>query len=170
MPASRIRRTLEVTANAAIIILALVVLGNLLWARLGPKTERFAPAVGTEISLKGVTWKENGTTLLLVLQEGCRYCEESAAFYRRLYDQRSQRSIPRIIAVMPGDREKSLHYLSERGVLVDDVLSESLHDLKVSATPTLLLIDHFGRVTDVWVGKLDQAQENKVIQRVFETH
>ncbi|MDQ1640451.1 MAG: Redoxin [Pyrinomonadaceae bacterium] len=118
--------------------------------------------------LTDVNWGENGTTLLMVLQKGCRYCEGSAAFYRKLYDQRGQRPLPRILAVMPGDKSESLSYLSEHGVAVDDVVSKNLSEVKVSATPTLLLIDRSGRIADVWVGKLKEADERRVIQRIFD--
>jgi hypothetical protein len=167
MAAISFRRGLEVATNIAIIVLAAVIVGNVLSSRLKPRQAPLAPPIGTLMSLTGVKWEENGSTLLMVLQKGCRYCEESASFYRKVYDQRAQRSQPRILAVVPGEKTETLRYLSERGVSVDDVVSSSLSDIKISATPTLVLIDHLGRVKNAWVGKLNENQEKEVLQQVL---
>lgn len=163
------RRSLETTTNVAIIVLAIFVIGNFLLGRIKPREDNPAPLVGAKVDLKGAKWEENSSTLLLVLQKGCRYCEESAAFYHRLYDERAQRSKPKIIAVIPGDKTESSHYLLERDILVDDVISTPLSAIKVSATPTLLLVDRSGRVSNVWVGKLNESKEREVIRQAFDS-
>jgi thioredoxin-related protein len=162
------RRSLEISANLAILVVAIIIVGNFLWARSKPKQDLQSPKVGTKVSVPGIKW-DDGTTLVLVLQKGCRYCEESAAFYRRLHDQRSG-SQPRMLAVVPGDKTEVARYLSEQGVVVDEIVNASLSVVKVSATPTLLLIDRAGIVTSVWVGKLDSSQETEVAQRMFSSH
>ena len=169
IPSIKLRRGLEVATNIAIIVLTVVIVGNLLQAKLRSKKDLSAPTVGTQMSLTGIKWEENGSTLLMVLQKGCRYCEESASFYRRLRDQRSG-SQPRMLAVVPGDKTDVARYLSERGVLVDDIINVSLSDINVSATPTLFLVDRSGKVRDVWVGKLDQRKEAEVAQRILDSH
>src|SRR5712691_2254173 len=118
LPTTRLRRSLEVAANVAILIVAVIVIARLLAATRTPKAKPLAPAIGAKLSLTGVKWEENGRTLLLVLQKGCRYCEESAGFYHRLYDQRAGRTEPRIMAVVPGERADTVSYLSDHGVLV----------------------------------------------------
>jgi hypothetical protein len=64
--------------------------------------------------------------------------------------------------------EEATQYLSEIDVAVDDILNLSLADIKVTATPTLLLVDSSGKVKEVWVGKLNPAREKEVIDRLFE--
>ena len=127
-----------------------------------------APTVGAKLSLSGIKW-EDGTALVLALQKGCRYCEESAAFYRRLHDQRSG-SQPRMLALIPGEKTDIARYLSEQGVAVDDIVNAPLSDINVSLTPTLLLVDRSGRVSAVWVGKLDARRETEVTQRILDSH
>lgn len=165
----RVRRIVEIAANIAIVIVAIVIIGNFLWPRLRSKQKPSAPAVGSTVSLSGVDWQENGNTLVMVLQKGCRFCEESAPFYHRLHDQRSGLQ-PRLVAVIPGDKAETGRYLSDHGVLADDVINTSLEDIKVDATPTLLLVDQLGRVKSAWVGKLDESREKEVMQKAFETH
>lgn len=79
-------------------------------------------------------------------------------------------SEPRMIAVVPGDKTEVAEYLEKLGVLVDGIVNVSLSDIHVSATPTVFLVDRSGRVSNVWVGKLDVSRENEVIQRVSNSH
>lgn len=165
---TKTRRFLEIAANLAILVVAIIIVGNLIWSRWKPKQQLEAPKVGSKVLLPGIKW-DDGNTLVMVLQKGCRYCEESAAFYRKLRDQRSG-SQPRMLAVVPGDKTDIGRYLSEQGVIVDDIIDVSLSDIHVSLTPTLLLVDRSGSVRDVWVGKLDAGKETEVAQRIFESH
>jgi hypothetical protein len=163
-----LRRFLEVAANLGIVIVAVILIGNFVASKWRPKRDSEKLTIGSKVSLSGVKW-EDGTTLVLALQRGCRYCDDSAPFYRRLWQQRS-RSEPRMIAVVPGDKVEVAKYLEKLGVLVDGIVNVSLSDIDVSATPTLLLVDRSGRVSNVWVGKLDASRENEVMERVFNTH
>jgi hypothetical protein len=165
----RVRRFVEIAANIAIVLVAIVIVGNLLWPRLHSRQSLSAPPVGSTFSLPGVDWKKNGNTLVMVLQEGCKYCEERAPFYHRLHDQRSG-SQPRMVAVIPGEKAETVRYLTDHGVLADDVINTSLDDVKVAATPTLLLVDQSGYVKSAWVGKLDESREKEVIQRALNLH
>jgi len=161
-----LRRFLEVAANIGIITVAIILIGNFVASKWRPKRDSEPLTIGSKISLPGVKW-ENETTL--VLQRGCRYCDESAPFYRRLWQQRSG-SEPRMIAVMPDDKIEVTKYLEKLGVLVDGIVNVSLSEVRVTATPTLFLVDRSGKVTNVWIGKLDSDKENEVIQRVFNSH
>ena len=160
-----LRRILEVSANLGIVIVALIIVGNFVASKWRTKRNVDTLTIGSKVSLSGVKW-EDGSTLVLALQRGCRYCDESAPFYRRLWQQRSG-SDPRMIAVVPGDKAEVGKYLNELGVVVDGVVNASLSDIHISATPTLVLVDRSGRVSNVWVGKLDSNRENEVIQRAF---
>jgi hypothetical protein len=75
-----------------------------------------------------------------------------------------------MVAVIPGEKAETVRYLTDHGVLADDVINTSLDDVKVAATPTLLLIDQSGYVKSAWVGKLDESREKEVVQRAFEPH
>ena len=163
-----LRRVLEISANLGIVIVALIIVGNFVASKWRTKRETDTLTTGSQVSLSGVKW-EDGSTLVLALQRGCRYCNESAPFYRRLWQQRSG-SEPRMIAVVPGDKVEVGKYLNELGVAVDGVVNASLSDIHVSATPTLVLVDRSGRVSNIWVGKLDSNRENEVIQRAFNSH
>jgi hypothetical protein len=158
------RRMLEIAANVAILVVAIIIVRNFVLSKWLRPQQLEAPTIGTKISFPGSKWEE-GTTLVMALQKGCRYCEESSSFYRRLREQRAG-VLPRMVAVVPGNKTEIASYLSHQGIIVDDIVNASLSDIKVSYTPTLLLVDRSGSVTDVWIGKLDARKESEVIQRV----
>jgi len=58
--------------------------------------------VGNKLAISGIDWSQSQQTLLLVLQKGCRYCEESVPFYQRLTKEISSQPKTRLIALLPG--------------------------------------------------------------------
>jgi hypothetical protein len=54
---------------------------------------------GTKVNLPGVDWAQNEQPLLLVLDEKCRFCTESAPFYQRLIQAISTNSKLRLVSV-----------------------------------------------------------------------
>jgi hypothetical protein len=51
-------------------------------------------------------------------------------------------------------------------VTIDGVFSQPLDSLKVTGTPTLLLLDSNGRVARAWVGQLTPQGEEELIAAV----
>lgn len=165
---SGLTRKLEVGANIAIILVALL-LGAVLVKRflLAPSPQPIREiSAGTKVTLPGVDWGRNGKTLLLVLQKGCHFCSESAPFYQQLVRETSGRPDLAVMAVLPQATDEAKQYLGELNVPVQDVRQAALGSLGVSGTPTLLLIDNQGAVLQAWVGKLPAEQENEVLRKV----
>ena len=84
----------EVIANVLIVVVAVLCL-FLLWQKYfrtqppSQTTESNRPApkvpvVGSKVSAVDVDWSKNKKNVLLVLQVGCRFCTESADFYKTL--------------------------------------------------------------------------------------
>jgi hypothetical protein len=119
--------------------------------------------VGSTVPVPNVNWAENKQTLLLVLRNGCHFCTDSAAFYQRLVSERGVQAKTKLVAVLPGTVEDSRRYLDGLGVLITEVRQEGLGALRVSGTPTLLLINEDGTVTKSWVGELSTRKEEEVI-------
>ena len=164
-------RRLEVAANVAIIVVAVLVCvvlvrTYLLGGSAKPQQQSPAPAVGSKVSVSGVDWGKNGRTLVLVLQKGCHFCSESAPFYQRLVRDTAGREGLRLIAVLPQQVEEGRQYLNDLGVSIDEVRQASPSDLGVRGTPTLLLVDGSSTVTDSWVGKLPPDKEEEVLHRL----
>lgn len=161
-------RKLEVAAYCAIIVLCAVACATLIKKFiLSPSAvspERPA-IIGTTLPLNH-DWTQSDKTLLFVLSETCRFCDESAPFYRQLITQFSGRQNVQFVAVFPQKIESAKKHLSQLGVSIAEVKQASPSSLGLSATPTLILVDTSGKVIDSWVGKLSPDDESKVIARI----
>jgi thiol-disulfide isomerase/thioredoxin len=178
-------KKLEVLANIAVIITSLVLCSVLVKkyffssakpgapAEAGPAVQPAANAsrrpsiqAGTKISLPGIDWSKSTRTVVLALSTTCHFCSESGPFYQKLQQQKP--NSVRLVAVLPQPVEDSRNYLSKLGVSGADVVQSSLASVGVSGTPTLLLIDNQGSVTDSWVGKLSESEAARVIAQLRE--
>lgn len=122
--------------------------------------------IGRDIALSGVDFQKNQRTLVLALQTTCRFCTESGPFYQKLVQERARFGRTKFVAVLPQSAEESRTYLSNLGVAVDHVVQGSLRDIGVNGTPTLLLVNSAGIVTEAWSRKLPPAGEEAVLARL----
>jgi hypothetical protein len=56
--------------------------------------------------------------------------------------------------------------LNKLGLTGLEIRSASLDSIHVRGTPTLILVNDKGEVTDQWVGKLAADREDEVIQKI----
>ena len=168
----KILQRVELATNLAIIITALllctVLVKKYLLSPAPSVADNVVPAkksvqVGEKLSIQGVDWEKNGQTLILALSTTCHYCSESAPFYQQLIQKRGG---VRVVAVVPQNIDAGRQYLQKLGVHVDEVKQLTLESIKVRGTPTLLLVNGNGVVTNEWAGKLPAEQEAEVIQRL----
>jgi hypothetical protein len=167
-------KKIETTANVAIILVALVV-GAVLVKRHfltsqsrteQPQSSTRGPVPGARTSLDEVDWTKSKQTLLLALSKGCRFCTESAPFYRRLASETYGRSDLRLIAVFPRETfSEAKDYLDELGVSLSDIRHAPLDAIGARGTPTLVLVDSGGTVIDSWTGRLTEEKESELLSR-----
>jgi thioredoxin-related protein len=165
-------KRVELTANIAIIVLALV-LGVVFVKRFAFKsevvTQGTAPETalrGQKISLPSMDWSQSPRHLVLVLQKGCHFCSESASFYQRLIPAVAKHSDMQLVAALPQSVSESKQYLNDLGVSINEVRQADLSSIGVRGTPTLLLVDRNGVVTDLWIGKLPPEKEQEVLSHL----
>jgi len=166
------KKILETAVNVATLITCtaiLVTLGQGLWARahrpqpIQPFHEGDRLPVFNGLELDGAD-----RTLVMVLRHDCRYCAESLPFYQSLSTRGAthEGKIKRQIAILTGDDpETARHYVSANRLNVSMVVSipeKQRQDLKVTGTPTLMLVDRAGVIRRLWIGKLDAAGEQEV--------
>lgn len=161
---------IETTANVATIIVAVLLTAVVVKTYVFPNAvARSIPAVSAPEVVKGksvdgralgVDWKRNNRTLVLAISTTCHYCKDSIPFYQKLGAAGAD---VKMVAVLPQPVTESQQYLNGAGVHVDDVRQVPLNTLGVRGTPTLLLVNDVGVVTDVWVGKLQPDQEAQVL-------
>lgn len=170
MSEAAIRRW-ELAAYGVVIVVALIPGSTAIEQRL-MRSACPAPARTTTMAkaapfgIPGVDWKANENTLLLALSTTCRYCEESAGFYRTLLANRDLTSKVHIVAVFPQPVGDSERFLVSHGLSGLQAKQAMLWQMGVSATPTAMLIDASGNIVESWVGKLKPAQEAALIARL----
>jgi hypothetical protein len=164
---NKLKQSVEFLANVAIIVVVIAICTVLVkqYFFTSPAPTPRQPVIGSKLELPGADLASTDKTLLLVLHKGCRYCAESAPFYQKLAQEVSQGRQTRLVAVLPEDLDVGRHYVSELGVPGMDVKQAALDSLSVGGTPTLILVNR-GTVSDVWVGKLDAAEEAQVLSKL----
>lgn len=162
---------MELIANILIIVVAVligvVVVQKYFFGKTTASNQsaRAHPIIGSKINLPDINWSNQPKTLILALNKGCRFCTESAPFYKRLVENTQHKNI-KLIAVFPSHIEKSIKHLNELGLTNLEVKSSPLDNLQVSGTPTLILTNDKGEVTDYWIGKLPPDKEADVLNKL----
>jgi thiol-disulfide isomerase/thioredoxin len=170
---NKLKKRINLAANLTI-ILVLVVIGivfaknYLLSAPSTHPSRDYRVPAGQRVSLPGIDWGNNGQTVLLVLEKGCPYCAESAPFYQQLAREAARKGGVQLIAVLPQEVPESKQYLSGLNVPIYDVRQSALELLGVQGTPTLILVNRNGEVTQSWAGKLPPEEEAEVLRRIGE--
>lgn len=170
---SNLLKRVELLTNIAVIVVA-ILLGTVLVKQFltksnppaWPPPNRTELSAGDKVPLAGIEWVKNGYTLLLVLQKGCRFCTESAPFYQRLVTETSSRADVKLVALLPQPVPEGKQYLDEIGVNIADVRQVFPNQVKVSGTPTLILVNDTGVATHVWSGKLPPEVESQVLSKL----
>ncbi len=161
-------RKIETVANVGIIVVAIVVcIAAVKYFRTKASTSQPSTppiAAGNKISLPNEDWARNRQTLLLALSTNCKYCSASAAFYQRLVSTASPNT--KLVAVLPQPREESQQYLTVLKLVIEDIQQVSLPPLGIRATPTLILVNSAGTVTNSWVGQLPHDKEEEVLAAI----
>jgi len=163
------KEKLEVVTNIVLIGLACVIGYHFLQAHRTPENPPpISLKVGDQLpSLPAYDWKAHERTLVLVLKNGCRFCEESIPFYRKLAElEKSNQTDAHLIAVFPDDPAAVRQLLETQRLAVEAFPGVELTQLKVEGTPTLILIDRQGRVSKVWVGELEAAGQADVVTAI----
>jgi hypothetical protein len=115
---------------------------------------------------KDVNWSKNGRTIVIALSTQCHFCNESAPFLRRLAIEAINTKAVKTLAVLPQPITEAQKYLTSEDVHVDDVRQAALGSIGVGGTPTWIIVDNHGIVTDIWVGKLDPTGESQVLNAI----
>ena len=160
---------LEAVANVTVILMALAV-GYVVLSRYtaSNRAPRSVEAGDRLAKVPGLDWKQHEHTLVLALNTGCHFCEQSVSFYRRLADtQGPDGNDLEIVAVFPNDAEMVRQFMAREDLRIRSVSVAPLEKLSVNATPTVILVDNKGRVERSWIGLLSPSEELDLIKFVF---
>ena len=167
---SKFNQKVELIANVLIIFVVLALGGLLIqkyfFTSQPNQQARLTPSVGAKMTAPDINWSEKPKTLILALQTGCHFCNESAPFYKRIVETVQNKPV-KLVAVFPSSVEQSRIHLADLGLSNMEVKESSLGSLQVSGTPTLILTNDKGEITNFWVGKLPPDKEAEVLNRLL---
>ena len=169
MEHAKIKGHLELATNIAVLLVALAVL-SLFAANYfqRPPAPQAGLHNGTRIAqLPPLDYRSATQTMLIVMSVTCNYCQESTPFYRRLIEAAQQRSKElRLVMVFPNPAAEVKTYMEQQHLSAEAVSGADLKALKVTATPTIILVDSSGSVADFWIGKLSSEGERQVLRAI----
>jgi thioredoxin-related protein len=161
------RTKIEAAANLIVILLAVVVGSVFLKDRFSaPLPQGNEVKAGDRLTrLDGWDWAAHDRTLVMILRKGCHFCEDSVPFYQRLLaEQKRDGSSAAIVAAFPDAADAVKEVVQSERLGVQALAGVPLERLKVSGTPTLLLVDRNGTVLNAWMGMLSPRQELEVMR------
>jgi thioredoxin-related protein len=166
--ASSLKDKIEIATNILIVLIMLLLGGSYLKTRLGHSSD-VGLTIGNKLEPpKGYNWREHGQTLVVAVRKGCTYCERSYPFYRRLESlEHGNHLKAHMLMVMPDDPSSGAALLAEQGITSQSIGNIPLSSIKVSGTPTLLLVDANGRLLQRWVGELDASNTEAVLAKLL---
>lgn len=151
------------------ILLAAVVLSALLVKKFffqPAQNPSYRIATNATLIINGINWADSEQTVLIALGKECKYCSESAEFYRRLAAGIASQTKTRLIAVFSEKESEAEAYLKQLEIPIREVRYVSLSSLGINSVPTLAILDRNGVVTDMWAGKLSPLKEKALMSRL----
>ncbi len=159
---------LEAIANVTVIVVALAVGFVVLRGKIAAPHIPRSVAAGDRLGqIPDIDWSRHRRTLVLALNSGCHFCQDSAPFYQRLAQaQRPGTDDVEIVALFPNAPEAVRQLMKDEGLAFRSVSAVPLEKLGITGFPTLLLVGRDGRVERTWLGLLTPREELEVLSAV----
>jgi hypothetical protein len=171
MKDQKLKSYLDVASNVAVLLVALVILGNFAWVYLAGK-----PVPGLQSGLRkgesfslipGIDYSKNSQTLVIAMSSKCEYCNESISFFKQLLDANLENSnATRIVAVFPETAEEVWRYISEQQLNVNTIPGINFKALDLPGPPSAVLISNEGKVLNFWIGKPSKDAEKEMLDSI----
>lgn len=168
---NKLKDRLEICANVCIILLAIVLtvmLVRIYWPQRSHRDtdQHRRPIVGSKLLLDQIDFSKADKTALVAVSTRCHFCMESAPFYQKLIEQVGRDKKTQIFFLFPRNVEEGKQYLEGLNLRPVNVTEAEFVSLQIGGTPTVMLADSNGNLTDVWVGKLPARDEEEVLTKL----
>src|SRR5215469_18179410 len=117
---SAMKTKVELIANVTVIVVALA-LGCVALNRYmaSSRVPRSVAAGDRLAKLPGLDWNQHRRTLVLVLNTGCHFCQDSVPFYQKLAQARRHDSDGvEVVAVFPNEAEIVRQFTTEENLAI----------------------------------------------------
>lgn len=154
--------------NIAILLVALVLITLLIKRHYFQPVQNsdYAIAADASLDIDGVNWADSERTVLIALGKDCKFCSDSAKFYRRLAEGITSQTNTRLMAVFSKKDSETEAYLKQLEIPIREVQYVPLSSLGIKNVPTVAILDRNGVVTDLWVGKLSPLNETALMSKL----
>ena|ERR1700720_2312569 len=167
----KIKNSLEIATSVAVILVAIVVLTTFVRGYFNQNPQ---PQIQTGLQrgqqLTNLTSvishsNDNQTILLVAMTTTCHFCEESIPFYNQLAETFQKTSgSPAFLAVFPNPEDQVRTYAARQQLKMPTLAAVDFNSLKVNGTPTMIWLDHTGKILDFWVGKPSKTDEQQILK------
>jgi hypothetical protein len=140
---------------------------HLTLARPAARVNAMRSLIGASLKLDGPNWSASRVNVVAGIKSGCRFCQASLPLYRRLVSLTQEPGVSAAIyAVSSDSAEETKRFLSTGGVEPVGIYRRALSAMGISATPTLFLVDSSGAVRNIIVGRLSDAEGDRLLAAV----
>jgi hypothetical protein len=164
-----LKDTLETSTNVAVLLVAVALLSmfstNYFFKPARPHLRQGLEKGQIFGQVRNVDYRASEQTLLIALNTNCSYCRDNLPFFRKLLaaQHKSDRSL-RIVALFPNKADEVAEYVKAHELIIETVPELDFGTLRVSGTPTMILINQSGEVDDFWVGKLQDPEADELVR------
>ena len=122
---------------------------------------------GARLVLPGIEWSDSARNIFLLVSSTCPACNESVAFYRDLANLVQELPRTRLLAAAADGADRVRDWAKTHAIPYDAMVElENPILFGFTLTPTLLLVDDKGVVTDVLLRRLAADEESLVMRRL----
>lgn len=167
---------LEVLTNVMVLVAAVSIIAVLALNYFGGRKP--APRIveglqkGQQLpAISGIDYRASASTLLVAMSTKCVYCTQNIPFYNQLADMKNTGKVSlRTVALFPNSDNEVQHYVQQHQLKIDHKSSVDFGQLKLAGTPTMILVDENGRVTNFWVGALKPDAQQQFLESLETQH
>src|ERR1700694_2276034 len=169
MQRDTLRNYLEIATNAAVLIVALLIISVFVGAYFVKTSPKPRPDAGLRVGqtfspVAGVNYNDAPKTLLIAMSTQCSYCAASMPFYKKLVDsQHGDHPATHVVGILPGSEQEIREFVQQQQLNIDTKVAD-LRGLGLNATPTMVLVDSHGKILNFWIGKLSPESEAEVLK------
>jgi hypothetical protein len=142
--------------------LVLLLFGTMRYVQGPPEAQAREGLITTDSPGLGTEAGTPGTTVVVALQPGCRFCELSMPLYKELVSTSGAGRFG-VVFQSPVDPAQFAAYLTSHGLVNVQTARRALPAGSLG-TPTLVVVGSDGKVLQSWVGALSERQKRKLRQ------
>jgi hypothetical protein len=116
--------------------------------------------------LQGISYAKENQTLVLLLRSSCPYCRAEVPFYKQAVEVARRSGRTQVVAVFAARDIGASGFLADNDIAAGLTVVPDSQAFKAYATPTLLLVDHQGHVSDFWVGAVQGPTAELILRKL----